>query len=222
MLTITRDSKTGDQLITFSLDAGHDGGAISVVGNFNDWTPGATPLTARGTSQSASIAVPADYITVFRYLGENDYWFDEPDATFVDSGASVLVPRSAGSEEEAGDPSAAPVTKRAPRRAARKGVPTGDATEAPQRAATKPTKESRAAKKPAQETEAAKKPAKETESAKKPETQAETPRKGARKPAAKKVTERVADVVSDVVEVVEEKVTPKKAARRTAKKSTTT
>lgn len=91
MLKITRDTKTRGQKITFTLPADHPAGAISVVGNFNDWTPGANPLVKRGKSQSTSVVVPADYISVFRYLGENGQWFDDQDADFVDAGASVIL-----------------------------------------------------------------------------------------------------------------------------------
>lgn len=94
MLKITRDTKTRGQKITFTLPADHPAGAISVVGNFNDWTPGANPLVKRGKSQSTSVVVPADYISVFRYLGENGQWFDEPEASYVDEGASVVVPQA--------------------------------------------------------------------------------------------------------------------------------
>jgi len=90
MLKTTTDRATGGRKITFTLPAGDE--AVSVVGNFNDWTPGAHPLVKRGATRSASVVVPADYIAVFRYLGEGGRWFDEPEASFVDAGASVLLP----------------------------------------------------------------------------------------------------------------------------------
>ena len=90
MLKTSRDAATGATTITFSLSA--DEGAVSVVGNFNDWTPGVHVLGGRGKTRSVSVEVPADYIAVFRYLGEGGRWFDEPEASYVDAGASVLLP----------------------------------------------------------------------------------------------------------------------------------
>lgn len=91
MLKSTRDTASGGRKITFTLPA-DEVGAVSVVGNFNDWTPGAHPLVKRGAKKSVSVVVPADYIAVFRYLEEGGRWFDEPEASFIDSGASVLLP----------------------------------------------------------------------------------------------------------------------------------
>ncbi len=91
MLKTSKDTKTGGRKITFTLPA-EQSGVVSVVGNFNDWTPGADVMTKRGATKSVSVVVPADYIAVFRYLGEGGDWFDEPEASFVDAGASVLLP----------------------------------------------------------------------------------------------------------------------------------
>ena len=92
MLKTARDPKTGGRKITFTLPAEHAGGTISVVGNFNDWTPGADLLKKRSNgTMSATVTVPSDYIVAFRYLGENGRWFDEADADFVDAGASVIL-----------------------------------------------------------------------------------------------------------------------------------
>ncbi|MFP5415566.1 MAG: hypothetical protein ACLGHZ_01605 [Actinomycetes bacterium] len=92
MLHRTPADRPGHRALTFVLPVDHPAGRTSVVGNFNDWTPGALTLEpdAHGT-QSASVVLPTDYIAVFRYLGENDWWFDEPDADFVDDGGSVVV-----------------------------------------------------------------------------------------------------------------------------------
>jgi hypothetical protein len=92
MLKIARDTTTGGRKLTFFLPADHAGGAISVVGNFNDWTPGVHVLARRGATRSAGVVLPADYIAAFRYLGEDGLWFDEPEASFVDAGASVVLP----------------------------------------------------------------------------------------------------------------------------------
>ncbi|HVK43534.1 MAG TPA: isoamylase early set domain-containing protein [Micropruina sp.] len=95
MLKLTGTAKSPSRKITFALPADHPAGKVSVVGNFNDWTPGAVPLKKRSNgTMSATVTVPADYIIAFRYLGENDTWFDEPDADFVDHGASVIWARA--------------------------------------------------------------------------------------------------------------------------------
>lgn len=89
MLKSVRDAASGGRKITFTLPAGSD--VVSVVGNFNDWTPGVHVFRNRGEKRSVSVVVPADYIAVFRYLGEGGVWFDEPEASYVDAGASVLL-----------------------------------------------------------------------------------------------------------------------------------
>ncbi len=145
MLKTARDPKTGGRKITFTLPAEHAGGTISVVGNFNDWTPGVTVLARRGASQSASVVVPAEYIAVFRYLGEGGLWFDEPEASYVDAGASVLMPPA---EKKPAARKAA--TKPAAPKAAAKPAAKPAAEKAP--AAAKPARAPRkaAAKKPAE------------------------------------------------------------------------
>lgn len=96
MLKITAAPKSAGTRITFSLPAGQVDGFVSVVGNFNDWTPGRDVLRRRSNgTMSAAVTVPGDYIAVFRYLGEGGVWFDEPDADFVDAGASVVLARGA-------------------------------------------------------------------------------------------------------------------------------
>lgn len=95
MLKLTGTAKSANRKITFALPSDHPAGKVSVVGNFNDWTPGAVPLKKRSNgTMSATVTVPSDYIVAFRYLGENDTWFDEPDADFVDSGASVILAKA--------------------------------------------------------------------------------------------------------------------------------
>jgi len=91
MLHRTPASRPGYRTLTFSLPGDHAAGRVSVVGNFNDWRPGRTPLLpAAGGVVAASVTLPDDYVVAFRYLGENGWWFDEPDADHVDDGASLV------------------------------------------------------------------------------------------------------------------------------------
>ncbi len=65
--------------ITFTLPG--DVGPVSVVGEFNDWDPHANPLKKRSNgSRSASVVLPAGAVTTFRYLGEEQGFFDDDTA----------------------------------------------------------------------------------------------------------------------------------------------
>jgi 1,4-alpha-glucan branching enzyme len=69
--------------ITFVLP-GHDR-AVSVVGDFNDWTPGSHPLTPREDGALvASAVLPKGQVTAFRYLAEDGHWFDDESADHHD------------------------------------------------------------------------------------------------------------------------------------------
>jgi 1,4-alpha-glucan branching enzyme len=71
--------------VTFILPADQPAGAVSVVGDFNDWNPLAHPLRRRTNgTRSAAITIPAGSSSHFRYLAEGGLWFDD------DSGASVV------------------------------------------------------------------------------------------------------------------------------------
>ncbi len=61
----------------------HDG-AVSAVGTFNDWTPGAHKLVRRRNgTRSVTVAVPKGQNIQFRYLGEGGVWFDDEDAHLI-------------------------------------------------------------------------------------------------------------------------------------------
>ncbi|KJK57248.1 MULTISPECIES: isoamylase early set domain-containing protein [Actinomycetes] len=77
--------------VTFVLPAGHPAGEASVVGDFNDWRPGAHPLAPRPDgSRAVKVALPADQQVGFRYLAHGDYWFDEEAADGHDGRNSLL------------------------------------------------------------------------------------------------------------------------------------
>lgn len=64
--------------VTFSLPAAEPAGAVSVVGDFNNWDPSAHPLRLRANrTRSASVTVPMGSTLRFRYLAEGGLWFDD-------------------------------------------------------------------------------------------------------------------------------------------------
>lgn len=98
MLLRSVGPRAGFRTLTFSLPL-EWAGRVSVVGNFNDWTPGHLTLQAAGEVARVSVELPNNYIAVFRYLAEGDHWFDEPEADVVDGGGSVVF----GVEEAVAD-----------------------------------------------------------------------------------------------------------------------
>ena len=81
MIRRSKLAKSNDVKITFSLPQEQPAGTVSVVGDFNDWTPGKHVLAKRTNgTRSVSVTVPAGTTFRFRYLGENGHWFDEDEA----------------------------------------------------------------------------------------------------------------------------------------------
>jgi 1,4-alpha-glucan branching enzyme len=78
----TKVAKSDDVKITFSLPQDqHPSGPVSVVGDFNDWTPGKHVLAKRANgTRSVAVTLPAGASFRFRYLGENGHWFDDDEA----------------------------------------------------------------------------------------------------------------------------------------------
>ena len=76
--------------ITFALPADHPVGEVSVVGTFNDWTPGRHRLQRRrnGTRTVSVTLAPGEHR--FRYLATGGVWFDDHTADGVDAQASVI------------------------------------------------------------------------------------------------------------------------------------
>jgi 1,4-alpha-glucan branching enzyme len=53
-------------------------GKVSVIGDFNGWSPLATPMRPRSNgTRSAAIVLPAGHIFRFRYLAEGGRFFDD-------------------------------------------------------------------------------------------------------------------------------------------------
>ena len=70
----------GQVKVTFAIpaDGGHE--RVSVVGDFNDWDPVATPLARRGETLLASVLLDAGRRHAFRYLTDGGRWFNDDEA----------------------------------------------------------------------------------------------------------------------------------------------
>ena len=81
MIKTARSVRNGTVRVTFALPDGEPSGAVSVVGNFNDWNPLTHPLRRRANgTRSAVVTVPAGSTLHFRYLAEGGMWFDDETA----------------------------------------------------------------------------------------------------------------------------------------------
>ncbi len=78
--------------VTFVLPFDEPSGEVSVVGDFNDWQPGAHVLT-RSTygTRAVSVTLPSDRRYVFRYLTNDGKWFDEPETDLTDGSIGVVM-----------------------------------------------------------------------------------------------------------------------------------
>ncbi len=92
MVKTTKLPREGMVRVTFTLPVGEPGGAVSVVGDFNEWNPFAHPLRRRANqTRSASVTVLPGSTLRFRYLADGGVWFaddtvpgrDGPDSTIT-------------------------------------------------------------------------------------------------------------------------------------------
>jgi 1,4-alpha-glucan branching enzyme len=73
--------KGDDQVkVTFTVPADGTDERVSVVGDFNDWDPEATPLARRRETLQASIVLDAGRRYAFRYLADGGRWFNDEEA----------------------------------------------------------------------------------------------------------------------------------------------
>ena len=74
-------STSSDQVqIRFTIDDHVHEGVVSVVGSFNDWTPGLTVFVLQPNGKRvADVTVDGTADVYFRYLGSNGTWFDDSD-----------------------------------------------------------------------------------------------------------------------------------------------
>ena len=78
MIKTTKLGRDGMVRVTFTLPVAEPTGAVSVVGDFNDWNPFAHPLRLRANrTRSAAVTVPVGSTLHFRYLAEGGRWFDD-------------------------------------------------------------------------------------------------------------------------------------------------
>lgn len=91
MIRRSKVAKSDDVKVTFVLPQDEPAGNVSVVGDFNEWTPG-THVFAKRTNgtRSVSVTVPKGATVRFRYLGEHGHWFDDPDADRREHDAGVI------------------------------------------------------------------------------------------------------------------------------------
>nr|WP_189060442.1 isoamylase [Longimycelium tulufanense] len=86
-----RQQRDGRVRVTFVLPADDPDGPVSVVGNFNDWTPGRHLLRRRSNgTRSAVVMVTPGSNLLFRYLGSDGYWFDDEHVEIRD-GANCMI-----------------------------------------------------------------------------------------------------------------------------------
>ncbi|MCL2467301.1 MAG: isoamylase early set domain-containing protein [Micrococcales bacterium] len=91
MLKLSKPTRSGTRSLTFTLPQDQLKGTVSVVGTFNDWTPGAHTLRKRSNgTASVQVKVPAGTDVTFRYLADGGRWFDDHSADTITSQGSVV------------------------------------------------------------------------------------------------------------------------------------
>jgi 1,4-alpha-glucan branching enzyme len=92
VIKTTKPGRDGTVRVTFALPIGEPGGAVSVVGNFNDWNPYTHPLRRRANqTRSAAVTVQAGTKLHFRYLAEGGVWFDDETVPTQDGPDAVIT-----------------------------------------------------------------------------------------------------------------------------------
>ena len=92
MIKKSKPGPDGTVRVTFALPAGEPAGPVSVVGDFNDWSPFSHPLRRRANgTRSAAVTVGAGTTLRFRYLAEGGVWFDDEAAPVPDGRDGVIT-----------------------------------------------------------------------------------------------------------------------------------
>lgn len=77
MIKVKISKGAEEAAVTFSLPEEVVEGGIAVVGDFNGWDPGATPMRKRKGAYSATASLPTGRRYAFRYLGKNGEWLGD-------------------------------------------------------------------------------------------------------------------------------------------------
>ena len=92
MIKTSKPGRDGTVRVTFALPDDEPGGAVSVVGSFNDWNPYTHPLRRRtNRTRSAAITVKTGSTLHFRYLAEGGVWFDDETVPAQNGRDSVIT-----------------------------------------------------------------------------------------------------------------------------------
>jgi hypothetical protein len=143
-----RDPETGETMARFFIGPYEEADEVSVVGSFNDWTPGVDVLAPREDgSRTAVVRITHPGDVHFRYLATGGRWFDDPDADSITEDGGTLFrveddladtdPTARATTARTRRPRKTPAKKTEPAAAGRDATPT-KATEAAR--ATKPAK----------------------------------------------------------------------------------
>ncbi|WP_245786630.1 isoamylase [Lentzea albida] len=77
--------------VTWALPRYGPPGRVSVVDDFNDWTPGTTELRARSNGKrTAAVVVPRGTTLRFRRLASNGHRFEDADASARDDQGCLI------------------------------------------------------------------------------------------------------------------------------------
>lgn len=81
----------GKTRVTFRLPDHSRERVVSVVGSFNEWTPGRHILVGRKDGTSSVTVTLDGGAHRFRYLGPDADWFDDPEADHLDHQGGTIV-----------------------------------------------------------------------------------------------------------------------------------
>jgi len=91
VLKMSKPTRSGTRSLTFALPTDQVKGPVSVVGSFNDWTPGTHTLRTRSNgTASVQVTVPTGTEVTFRYLADGGRWFDDNAADRITPQGSVV------------------------------------------------------------------------------------------------------------------------------------
>ncbi len=111
------EAGTGQTIVIFELPGDVHEGSVSVVGSFNQWTPGVHVLELREDGQrSVVVVVDSDEDIHFRYLGSGGVWFDDLEAETTENGSILRAsePPPSGTDDAPAEADSGPVA--APKR----------------------------------------------------------------------------------------------------------